>query len=578
MSPICGRGQHDRVGGDPDDVPGVVLELPQEHDRRCAFGEARGPRPRRTASRPAGSRRRPARGSPTKRANAWAAATGVVEALRRGGIWVHGDVGVDALERRRRGGRLRRASVGGRLVVVVVSSELTGSSSSSVSTMTATTIATTAAAAPRPSSTRLRLSERWASMSFSSIRDRASADGSTREARASMAWRRRSSGVIEGPPVARPAWRGHGGHGSSRRRRRCRAWRRSPPRRGRGSSRSASTSRWRSGSERRAASTRSVIAGRRRGLRRLGGRGDGPEVAPLDAAVAEVRAGAVQHRAAQVGGQPVVAGEVGGRRHTFTKASCTISSQRPRRRRAARRAAPASGSARGRRREVARSSAAVLASTGAIAAIITRTDARPGDRVDDCAPACHTRVPTVRGDGCCLRRCRFRPGLASCRALLGPTTAASAPGHRAQEPGPSAPWSPRSPTGWPRSFPPSPAWSSPGHPPAEPAGAAGLRPGGAARPGRRSTPRACRCGGCSSAARAPPRPGRPRASDGGTRGSRRAARRRRRCCSIDDVATTGATLVGRRAGRSPAPARRVGPRPGGRPGPAGRPEEPGRRV
>ena len=212
MAPDVGSGQPDRVGGGADHEPGVVLQLADQHHGGRALGEP--PHLDLAGSTVAlGERTDDGVAEPEEvRGEGRREGDRVVEAPRRGRIREHGDVRVDRLERHRRGGARRswwwcspswwssscRRSP-------------PGSSSSPLSTSTPTTTATMAAAAPMPMNRRLRWSSCWASMSFSSMLRRASDEGSTLDVRDSMAWRRRSSGVIAGPPdgsarLARPRW------------------------------------------------------------------------------------------------------------------------------------------------------------------------------------------------------------------------------------------------------------------------------------------------------------------------------------------------------------------------------------
>ena len=325
---------------------------------------------------------------------------------------------------------------------------------------------------------------------------------------------------------------GMGLHGH---RRRCRGWRRSRPRTGRGSSGATSTSRWRraasagrparaSSSPARARVLGASAPGRRtaRRCRRSTPRRRRWDRAPFSTALR------------RYAGRRSSSRSTGGRRHTFTNASCTSSSQRPDvvdEQRGQPHQRPVVLAVHGRQ----------VAPGGGLAerlapvpwqAIITPTDARPADQVDT-AVGRHTRVPSGRP------RCGAAPvapgpsgpGLVSGPGRLrrrGPSRARG----RLEEPGRARPRRPRWPTGS-RAWCPRVAglvvtWAPTG---AAPPPAARVRPGGAARPG--GGPPAAAPGRAPAPAAARARPGgpqRPR-SDGATRPSR--ARRRVppiRCC------------------------------------------------
>ena len=177
-------------------------------------------------------------------------------------------------------------------------------------------------------------------------------------------------------------------------------------------------------------------------------------------------------------------------------------------------------------------------STGAIAAIITATDAAAGDRVDTRRGVSHPR-PTVAAMGA-APALPVPPGLDSCRALLAYDDDVAAARSSGSRTGTSGLWSPRWPTAWRRWCPTSPASSSPGRPPAGGAGAqrgfdqAELLARAVAR--RRGLP-------CARLLRR--RPGPPQAGPGRRRPMAppgvRAPRRRSppAVLLIDDVATTG---------------------------------------
>ena len=262
-----------------------------------------------------------------------------------------------------------------------------------------------------------------------------------------------------------------------------------------------------------------------------------------------------------------------GRRCRGSVGGATPSRRRParsprtarRRRPAATRAARATGSARGS--AAARSARAGASEgsscAGAIAAIITATDAQTGDRVD--TPWLSHPRPYGRGAWVPLPRCRCRRASSRCRALLGydDDVREAVIGLKNRDERARVTRAGRRPGA--RSCPTSPASSSPGRPPAAAAGGSAASTRRSCSLGPSPGAAGCRSRRCSAGAPVPPQAGRGRRrSMAATRGSRR-----RGACHRAGPADRRRghhrrhPLGGRR--RPPAARRARGPRPGRRP-------------